>query len=113
MVEAKFKVSPIVVERYLAGVNYPASRQNLIDQAKKNEADKDVMDTIANLPDQTYHSPIDISKAMAGEEVSPGTRCRGRNGDQRCRCAEVSPGHRLSRRQRGSYQPGADEQCTQ
>ena len=77
MGEAKVKVSPKVVERDLAGVNYPASRQNLIDQAKKNEADKDVMDTIANLPDQTYHSPIDISKAMAGEEVSPGTHAAG------------------------------------
>lgn len=72
MVEARFKVSPIVVERYLAGVDYPASRQDLIDQARKNEADRDVMDTLNSLPDQTYHSPIDVSKAMAGETIKPG-----------------------------------------
>lgn len=71
MVEARFKVSPAVVEKYLAGVDYPASRQDLIDKAKKNKADRDVMDILDNLPDQTYHSPIDVSKAMAREETGP------------------------------------------
>lgn len=77
MPEAKFKVSPIEVEKYLAGIDYPASRQDLIDQAEKNEAGGDVMETITNLPDQTYSSPIDVSRAMAGEEVSPGKHTPG------------------------------------
>ncbi|MCK9298746.1 MAG: DUF2795 domain-containing protein [Methanoculleus sp.] len=66
MAEARFKVNPATVEKYLAGVDYPANRQDLIDRARMNNADRDVMDTLDGLPDQTYHSPIDVSKAMAG-----------------------------------------------
>lgn len=70
MVEARFKANPAEVEKYLAGVDYPASRQDLIDRARKNSAGRDVMDTLGSLPDQTYHSPIDVSKAMAGSEIT-------------------------------------------
>jgi hypothetical protein len=66
MAEARFKMNPATVEKYLAGVDYPANRQDLIDRARMNNADRDVMDTLDGLPDQTYHSPIDVSKAMAG-----------------------------------------------
>ncbi|MDD3933958.1 MAG: DUF2795 domain-containing protein, partial [Methanoculleus sp.] len=66
MVEARFKANPAMVEKYLAGVDYPAERQDLIKRARMNNADSDVMETLDSLPDQTYHSPIDVSKAMAG-----------------------------------------------
>ena len=69
MVEARFKANPAVVEKYLAGVDYPANRQDLIKRARMNNADSDVMETLDSLPDQTYHSPIDVSKAMAGSEI--------------------------------------------
>ncbi|WP_250987006.1 DUF2795 domain-containing protein [Methanoculleus oceani] len=69
MAEARLKVNPATVEKYLAGVDYPAKRQDLIDRARMNDADRDVMDTLDSLPDQTYHSPIDVSKAMAGSAI--------------------------------------------
>ena len=69
MVEARFKANPAMVEKYLAGVDYPANRQDLIKRARMNNADSDVMETLDSLPDQTYHSPIDVSKAMAGSEI--------------------------------------------
>jgi len=77
MAETRFKVNPAMVEKYLAGVDYPAKRQDLIDQARANNADSDVMETLAILPDQTYHSPIDVSKAMAGSEGKSGQRSSG------------------------------------
>ncbi len=79
MAEARFKVNPAMVEKYLAGVDYPANRQDLIDRARMNNADRDVMDTLDNLPDQTYHSPIDVSKAMAGSESA--SRRRSSSGE--------------------------------
>jgi len=72
--EARFKVNPAMVEKYLAGVDYPANRQDLLDQARANNADNDIMETLAGLPEQTYHSPIDVSKAMAGSEIESGQR---------------------------------------
>ena len=69
MAEQKFKANPAVVEKYLAGVDYPASRDDLIKRAKDNKANKDVIDTISSLPEKTYNSPIDISKAMSSSGI--------------------------------------------
>lgn len=69
MAEGKFKANPATIEKYLAGVDYPANRQDLLDRARMNGADMNVMDTLDSLPDQIYRSPIDVSKAMAGSEI--------------------------------------------
>jgi hypothetical protein len=69
MAKAAYRANPATVEKYLSGVDYPASRRDLINQAKKNNANEDVIDTISNLPDTTFNSPIDISKAMGKKEV--------------------------------------------
>jgi len=69
MAGQKFKANPAVVEKYLAGVDYPASRDDLIKRAKDNKANKDVIDTISSLPEKTYNSPIDISKAMSSSGI--------------------------------------------
>jgi hypothetical protein len=65
MAEVTHKVSPALVEKYLAGVHYPASKQELIARAKSNQANRDVIDTLNGLPEKTFNSPIDISKAMS------------------------------------------------
>jgi hypothetical protein len=57
-------VSPAIVEKYLAGMHYPAQKNNLIDNAQSNEAPSDVMDLINKLPNKTYKSPIDITKEI-------------------------------------------------
>jgi hypothetical protein len=69
MAEQKFKANPAMVEKYLAGVDYPASRQDLIKKAKDNKASEDIIDTISSLPEKTFNSPIDISKAMSKSSV--------------------------------------------
>jgi hypothetical protein len=56
--------SPITVEKYLKGLNYPASKQQLIDKAKENNAPEDVLLTLESLEEEEYHSPVDVSKAF-------------------------------------------------
>ncbi|MDK2891376.1 MAG: hypothetical protein PWR21_2008 [Methanoculleus sp.] len=96
MAEARFKVNPAMVEKYLAGVDYPANRQDLIDRARMNNADRDVMDTLDGLPDQTYHSPIDVSKAMVGSEFGPGRRSSSGEGAGLAPGREEAPGGRTT-----------------
>ncbi|WP_164913720.1 DUF2795 domain-containing protein, partial [Methanoculleus taiwanensis] len=69
MAKSEIKANPAVIEKYLKGINYPAGRQDLINQAKKNDANRDVINTLKSLPDSAYRSPIDISKALAGHGV--------------------------------------------
>lgn len=58
------RVSPAIVEKYLAGMHYPAEKKKLLNNAQGKDAPNDVMDLLNKLPDKTYNSPIDITKEM-------------------------------------------------
>ncbi|MBV9020241.1 MAG: DUF2795 domain-containing protein [Ktedonobacteraceae bacterium] len=58
------KINPIQIEKFLKGVDYPASKQELIKHAKKHGADQNACDALEQLPDQTYDGPIGVSKAI-------------------------------------------------
>ncbi len=57
-------VNPIQVQKFLGGINYPASKQDLLDTAKGKGADQNVMGTLKKLPDRTYDGPTDVTKAI-------------------------------------------------
>lgn len=56
--------TPIQIEKDLKGVDYPASKQDLLECAKRNGADQQVYDTLKRLPDQRYEKPTDVTKAL-------------------------------------------------
>jgi len=58
------RVSPAIVEKYLAGIHYPTEKKNLVDNAQNRAAPDDVMNMINRLPNKTYTSPIDITKEI-------------------------------------------------
>ena len=57
-------VSPATVESYLEGLDYPASRQDIIDTARSNDAPDEVMHMLHQFSDRMYNSPIDVSKEL-------------------------------------------------
>lgn len=61
-------LSPFIdVQKALKGANYPADKKSLIETAKANGADDDVMKRLNDLPDQEYQSPADVSKGVGNE----------------------------------------------
>ena len=58
------KVSPVQVEKFLKGLDYPVSKKDLIKYAQQHGADQNVLAALSRLPDQTYDGPIDVSKAI-------------------------------------------------
>lgn len=62
------RVSPAIIEKYLAGIHYPAKKSSLVSIAKNNNAPDNVMKTIDRLPDKIYSSPIDITKEIGKME---------------------------------------------
>ena len=62
------------MEKYLAGMHYPAEKQKLVDNAQNKDAPSDVMDLLNKLPEKTYNSPIDITKEM-GKIESKSVTC--------------------------------------
>lgn len=57
-------VNPISVQKYLKGMDYPASKDELIDHAEEQGADDEVLDLLEQLPDEEYETPADVSKAI-------------------------------------------------
>lgn len=54
--------SLIDVESYLNGVDYPATKQDLIDMANENDAPDEIMARLDMISDKEYSSPADVSK---------------------------------------------------
>lgn len=58
------KVNPIQMQKYLKGMDYPASKQQLLEHAKREGADDNVCATLERLPDDEYETPAEVSKAV-------------------------------------------------
>jgi len=62
------KVNPIQLQKYLKGIDYPASKQDLLERAKQEGADENVFSTLEQLPDEEYETPTEVSKAVGNIE---------------------------------------------
>lgn len=49
------------VQKFLAGMHYPARKHELLACARSRGADEDVMVALLSLPDHHYNSPISLS----------------------------------------------------
>lgn len=57
--------NPIEIQRYLSGVDYPVTKDQLLEKARDNGAGEDVLSVLEKLPERDYHGPNAVS-----EEVS-------------------------------------------
>lgn len=57
-------VSPIQMQKSLAGVNYPCGKDDLVDHARANGADDDVLNGLEAIPDREYDGPNAVSQAF-------------------------------------------------
>jgi predicted outer membrane protein len=57
-------VNPIQIQKYLKGVDYPASKQALLEKAKSMGADENVCQSLEQLPDEDFQTPADVSQAF-------------------------------------------------
>lgn len=58
----------IDLQTALKGASYPAAKDMLLKTAKQNDADEDVMEALAALPDGKFDSSAAVSKAVGNEE---------------------------------------------
>ena len=61
-------VSPVAVEKHLKGIDYPASKQDLIQHAQGQDAPEEVIDLLNQMPEKEYDSPADVSKGVGTVE---------------------------------------------
>jgi predicted outer membrane protein len=58
--------NPIQIQKYLKGVDYPASKEQLIENARKLGADDNICASLEQLPDDEFQTPADVSEAFKG-----------------------------------------------
>jgi hypothetical protein len=59
------KPNPIQIQKFLAGVSYPTSRDALVSTAEKEGAEGEILDALKNIPDKEYDSPTAVSSAVS------------------------------------------------
>ncbi|RZI42870.1 DUF2795 domain-containing protein [Herbaspirillum sp. HC18] len=57
-------VNPVQVQKFLKGVDYPASKSALIENARKLGADEKVCSSLEELPDADFRTPAEVSQAL-------------------------------------------------
>jgi Protein of unknown function (DUF2795) len=57
--------SPIDVQKALSGASYPSSKQDLIEHAKNNGADDEVVNSLNKLPDGELSGPDQVQKVVS------------------------------------------------
>jgi predicted outer membrane protein len=77
-------VNPIQVQKYLKGVDYPASKKTLLEKAKSMGADENICASLEQLPDEDDQTPADVSQAFGAlpDEAQPAGRRREQAGNE-------------------------------
>jgi hypothetical protein len=57
--------NPIQVQKALGGIDYPASKEEILRRAKESGADQEVLDALDGIPDREYDGPTAVSEAVA------------------------------------------------
>jgi len=59
------KANPVEIQKHLKGMDYPASKQELVKHAQKQGADRKVLSLLEQLPDdEEFGNPTDVNKAI-------------------------------------------------
>jgi hypothetical protein len=55
------KVNPVQAQTFLGGIDYPASKEDLVEHAEAQGADEEVLDALRRIPDREYDGPNAVS----------------------------------------------------
>ncbi|MFJ9770884.1 DUF2795 domain-containing protein [Kitasatospora sp. NPDC101157] len=58
------RINPIDVQRALKGANYPADRDELVERARSNGADENLVGQISDLDRDSFEGPDEVEHAL-------------------------------------------------
>jgi Protein of unknown function (DUF2795) len=56
--------NPVQLQRYLGGLDYPVSKEDLVRRAQEQGADTEALETLKSLSMDQFNSPNDVSEAV-------------------------------------------------
>jgi Protein of unknown function (DUF2795) len=59
-------VSPIDIQKALSGMDYPASKEQIVQHAESHGGGKEVLEALKKIEDREYEGPSGVSSAVFG-----------------------------------------------
>jgi hypothetical protein len=59
--------TPIELQKYLGGVDYPATKEDLVARARENGAPDELISALESSSEESFDSPTAVSSAVAGD----------------------------------------------
>ncbi len=59
-------VSPIDIQKALSGMDYPASKEDIVRHAQQHGGSDEVVDALKKIDDREYEGPSGVSSAVFG-----------------------------------------------
>ncbi|WP_420363461.1 DUF2795 domain-containing protein [Curtobacterium aetherium] len=56
--------NPIQIQKYLSGIDYPASKDDIVSTAEGENAPDDVLEALRAIPEGKYDAPTAVSSAV-------------------------------------------------
>ncbi len=60
--------SPANISNYLGGIDFPTGKNDIVEHAKQNDAEPDVMKILESLPEGQYENMADVMKGVGEVE---------------------------------------------
>ena len=57
-------ITQVEIQEYLSEMDYPTSKQDIIDYVLEHNAPNEVIDLMIRIPDRQYNKPSDVTKAI-------------------------------------------------
>ncbi|MCF6506022.1 DUF2795 domain-containing protein [Blastococcus sp. MG754426] len=57
-------VSPIDIQKALSGIDYPASKDDIVKHAEQHGGDDEVLEALKKIDDREYEGPSGVSSAV-------------------------------------------------
>jgi hypothetical protein len=62
--EARMDVDPIEVQKHLSGIDYPASKDEVIATAESNGAPQEIIEALQQMDETEFDGPDDVQAAL-------------------------------------------------
>ena len=70
--------TPAIVTQHLKGMDFPASKKDLLTKARDTGAGQDVLEALESFPDKDFDSMDDVIEAYRDSDQAPQTGIIGR-----------------------------------
>lgn len=56
--------NPVQVQKFLGGLDYPAAKHDIVEKARQEGADENILEALEKIPDRDYASPVAVSREV-------------------------------------------------